>query len=51
MAGVPLLVKAGLSQKLFGVKGMLSKVIVSVLVVILNYFFSKLIIFRKEESK
>lgn len=51
MAGVPLLVKAGLNQKLFGVKGMLAKVAVSVLVVILNYVFSKLIIFRKKEKQ
>lgn len=51
MAGVPLLVKAGLNQKLFGVKGMLAKVAVSVLVVILNYVFSKLIIFRKREKQ
>ncbi len=51
MAGVPLLVKAGLNQKLFGVKGMLAKVAVSILVVILNYVFSKLIIFRKKEKQ
>ena len=51
MAGVPLLVKAGLDQKLFGVKGMLAKVVVSILVVILNYVFSKLIIFRRKEKQ
>ena len=51
MAGVPLLVKAGLNQKLFGVKGILAKVAVSILVVILNYVFSKLIIFRKKERQ
>ena len=51
MDGVPLLVKAGLNQKLFGVKGMLAKVAVSILVVILNYVFSKLIIFRKKEKQ
>ncbi len=43
---VPLLVGIGLNQTLFGIEGMVAKVIVSVLVVILNYVFSKLIVFR-----
>ena len=51
MAGVPLLVKLGMDQKIFGVKGMMAKVVVSVLVVILNYVLSKLVIFRKKEEK
>lgn len=50
MAGVPLLVKLGMDQEIFGVKGMMAKVAVSVLVVILNYIFSKLIIFRNKEA-
>ena len=50
MAGVPLLVKAGLDQKIFGVKGMLSKVVVSIIVVILNYIFSKLLVFKKGQE-
>lgn len=48
--GVPLLVKIGVDQELFGTEGMLAKIIASVLVVILNYFFSKLLIFKKKES-
>ncbi len=48
--GVPLLMKLGMDQELFGTKGMLAKIIASVLVVILNYFFSKLLIFKKKES-
>ncbi len=48
--GVPLLVKLGMDQELFGTKGMLAKIIASVLVVIINYFFSKLLIFKKKES-
>lgn len=53
MVGVPLLVRIGLSQTIFGVEGMFSKILVSVIVVILNYVFSKLIIFRnkKEEAE
>ncbi len=49
IVSVPLLVKLGLSQTLFGVKGMWAKVLVSVVVMILNYVFSKLIVFRKKE--
>ena len=48
--GVPGLMKLGMDQELFGTKGMLAKIIASVLVVIINYFFSKLLIFKKKES-
>lgn len=47
---VPLLVKAGMNQAIFGIKGAVSKVVVSFLVVILNYVFSKLIIFNKKNT-
>ena len=50
IAGVPLLVKLGLDQTIFGVAGMLANVVISVLVVILNYIFSKLVVFRKEQA-
>ena len=49
--GTPALVKWGLNQTLFGVKGSISKIVVSIAVVILNYVFSKLIIFKKKENK
>lgn len=49
--GVPALVKLGLDQTIFGVEGMLSKVLVSIIVVVLNYVFSKLIVFRKGDNK
>lgn len=48
---VPGLVWLGCSKTIFGVPGMLSKIIVSIIVVFLNYVFSKLIIFRKQEEK
>ena len=48
--GVPLLVIIGLNQTIFGIEGMLSKVIVSVIVVILNYVFSKLFVFKSEKK-
>lgn len=45
-AGVPFLMYIGLKQTIFGIEGMLSKVLVSVIVVILNYVFSKLFVFK-----
>ena len=39
--------KIGLSFSLFGVKGLVSKIIVNVIVIILNYIFSKLWVFKK----
>ena len=49
--GVPLLVKIGLNQRIFGVDGALAKVIVSVVVVVLNYVFSKLVVFKNKKNK
>lgn len=50
IVAVPLLVSLGLSQPFFGVKGMWAKILVSVVVMILNYVFSKLIVFRKSDG-
>lgn len=44
--GVPFLVRVGLSQTIFGISGMLSKIVVSIIVIILNYIFSKLFVFK-----
>ena len=49
IAGVPLLVKMGLDFKIMGIEGMLAKILVSVVVVILNYFFGKFLVFRKKQ--
>ncbi len=49
--GVPLLVILGMNQTFFGIEGFLSKVLVSILVTILNYVFSKLFIFKKKQAK
>ena len=43
---VPLLESLGLDQQIFGIEGILAKIIVSVVVVILNYIFSKLFVFK-----
>lgn len=51
IVAVPLLVSLGLNQTILGIEGMVSKVVVSVLVVILNYIFSKLFIFKSKEEK
>lgn len=51
VVAVPGLVWLGCNQTIFGVPGMLSKVIVSIIVVLLNYVFSKLFIFRKKAGE
>lgn len=51
IVSVPALVKLGLDQTIFGKEGMLSKIIVSIFVVLLNYVLSKIFIFKdKKES-
>ena len=47
IVAVPFLVGVGLNQTIFGIEGIVAKIIVSVAVVILNYVFSKLFIFKK----
>ena len=53
--GLPLMVtafeKLGIQQTVFGIEGMIPKLIISVVVVILNYVFSKLIVFRKKKNE
>lgn len=46
MIAVPGLVALGLNQSILGIEGMVSKVLVSVIVVILNYIASKLFVFK-----
>lgn len=40
----------GLNYDLFGIEGFLSKIIVSVVVIIMNYVLSKRIVFRKKKN-
>lgn len=49
IVGLPLLVYLGVRQTVFGVEGFLAKILVSVIVVILNYVFSKIFVFKCEE--
>ena len=46
-----LLFTLGLNQSFFGIKGLWAKAVVSVLVIILNYIFSKWLVFREKNSK
>ena len=48
IVGVPLLVSVGINQKIFGIEGIVAKIIVSVAVVVLNYVYSKLFVFMKK---
>ena len=48
--GVPYFSTHGLTHPLFGVKGLLAKVVVSIVVIILNYLFSKFLVFFKKEK-
>lgn len=50
MAGVPLLVSIGLGMTIFGIEGAVAKIIVTVAVIILNYVFSKLFIFKNKKA-
>ena len=50
LGGLPFLMWLGLDQSLFGVEGMAAKVTISVVVIILNYFISKFLVFRKKEK-
>lgn len=48
-AGHTALVAAGFNYKLFGIDGFLAKIFVSIVVVILNYIFSKFFVFRNKK--
>lgn len=46
-----LLFSIGLNQSFLSIEGFWAKLIVSILVIVLNYIFSKLVIFRKPKNK
>ncbi len=48
--GLPLLIKVGVNQTILGFEGMLAKILVSIIVIILNYIFSKLFIFKRKKT-
>jgi len=52
LVGVPLLFNLGLTYPLLGIEGFTAKAIITVIVIILNYVFSKVFVFRQNgESK
>lgn len=46
-----ILFNAGLNMTIFGIKGAVSKLLVSVIVIILNYVLSKFLVFRDKRGK
>ena len=50
VGGLPLLIRLGLDQTLFGVEGFVANMAISVVVIILNYFISKFIVFRRKKE-
>lgn len=51
IVGPILLIQVGLNQSILSIKGAVAKAITSIVVIILNYLFSKLFVFRKKETK
>lgn len=49
--GTELLVAVGLNQKPFGIDGFWAKLVIAVVVIVMNYIFSKWLIFKKEKVK
>lgn len=49
--GLPLLLWLGVTWSLFGVEGLPAKVLVSIVVIILNYIFSKFYIFTNTDNR
>ena len=48
IGGLALLMKLGMDQTLFGIEGFVANMVITVVVIILNYFISKFWVFRKK---
>lgn len=48
VVSLPIAVKLGVNQSILGVDNFLAKIIISIVVVIINYFLSKFIIFKSK---
>lgn len=48
--GFPLLIALGLNQTVFNIEGMIAKVIISIVVTILNFVFSKVLVFKNTKT-
>lgn len=49
--GLPLLMKLGLDQSMFGVEGFVANAVISIVVIVLNYIVSKFLVFRKKKTE
>lgn len=49
--GIPALVLAGMNQSFLGIEGFPAKVLVSVIVIVTNYVFSKFVVFKKKKKQ
>jgi len=50
IVSLPLLVYIGLNQKIYDIEGAVAKIIVSIVVIVSNYWFSKRVIFSQVSS-
>lgn len=50
IGGFSLLVFIGMDQTMFGIKGFVAKAFISIFVIVLNYVFSKLLVFKKDKE-
>ncbi len=46
-----LLVRIGLDAEILGIRGAAAKLVTSVIIIVMNYVFSKLIVFRKKDTE
>ena len=51
LAGIPLLVNLGVNYPLFGSESMIATMLVSIFVLVANYIFSKLVVFKNRTSR
>ena len=51
LLAVPVLMSYGINQSVFGINGMMSKIVVTFAVIILNYIFARLVVFKKQPRK
>jgi putative flippase GtrA len=51
LVGLKALMAVGLDQPLFGVEGFVANLVITVVVIVLNYVLSKFLVFRKKQSQ
>ncbi|MBE6733328.1 MAG: GtrA family protein [Ruminococcaceae bacterium] len=51
MVSLPFLMKIGINQSLFGIEGMASKILITLVVITINYILARLFVFKKFVNK